>query len=84
MINKFVDVEGGKKVENIRVVDLLVDRHVQQESRECDDLPIPTLFSLSLLSSPVLNMTLNCINYALMLYDYDRYVERSLSQDTLV
>ena len=31
----------------------------------CDDLPIPTLFSLSLLSSPVLNMMLNCINYAL-------------------
>ena len=31
----------------------------------CDDLPIPTLFSLLFLSSPVLNMTLNCINYAL-------------------
>ena len=31
----------------------------------CDDLPIPTLFPLSLLSSPVLNMMLNCVNYAL-------------------
>ena len=31
----------------------------------CDDLPIPTLFPLLFLSSPVLNMTLNCINYAL-------------------
>ena len=31
----------------------------------CDDLPIPTLFFLFLLLSPVLNMTLNCINYAL-------------------
>ena len=31
----------------------------------CDDLPIPTLFFLLFLSSPVLNMTLNCINYAL-------------------
>ena len=30
----------------------------------CDDLPIPMLFPLFLLSSPVLNMTLNCINYA--------------------
>ena len=30
--------------------------------KDCDDLPIPMLF---LLSSPVLNMTLNCINYAL-------------------
>ena len=31
----------------------------------CDDLPIPTLFPLFLLLPPVLNMTLNCINYAL-------------------
>ena len=29
-------------------------------------------------------MTLNCINYAPMLHDYDRYVEQSLSQDTLI
>ena len=39
---------------------------------------------LSFLLSSVLNMTLNCINYAPMLHDHDRYVERSLSQDTLV
>ena len=32
---------------------------------ECDDLPIPTFFPLHFLLSPVLNMTLNCINYAL-------------------
>ena len=32
---------------------------------DCDDLPIPTLFFLFLLLPPVLNMTLNCINYAL-------------------
>ena len=31
---------------------------------QCDDLPIPTLFSLSFHLSSVLNMTLNCINYA--------------------
>ena len=37
----------------------------QRVSAMCDDLPIPTLFFLSLLLSPVLNMTLNCINYAL-------------------
>ena len=31
---------------------------------ECDDLPIPTFFPFLFLLSPVLNMTLNCINYA--------------------
>ena len=35
------------------------------KTNQCDDLPIPTLFSLLFRSSPVLNMTLNCINYAL-------------------
>ena len=34
-------------------------------STNCDDLPIPTLFSLLFLLPSVLNMTLNCINYAL-------------------
>ena len=61
---------------------LLVSPCTSSAIGSCDDLPIPTLFSFFLLSS-VLNMTLNCINYALMLHNYDRYVERSLSQDTL-
>ena len=43
----------------------LVESARQEKANGCDDLPIPTLFSISLLLFPVLNMMLNCINYAL-------------------
>ena len=34
VIDKFVDIEGGEKVKNVRVIDLPVDRHIRWEPWE--------------------------------------------------
>ena len=60
------DLIGG--LEHSGIIRSSLDRSTGRShhgSAICDDLPIPMLFYLLFLSSPVLNMTLNCINYAL-------------------